>query len=250
MAKIIGLVDDFEAGTRDAAKWTQYTDVNTSITRSSSQVHFGTTAVAVYAEYKSAVTWDLTESAVFAEVSAAPQVATVAGDLTVYLDGSNKAAVRQYGADLHFLSVTAGVLTTHATVTYSASSHRWWRLSHTGSTVSYETSADGTTWVQRATSTPSWALTSLSCIFSIYSDSTTAATFSVAGLNVLQVGKPVQALWHDRVVAGQSDQYLWNLGAVVGQNRSLLWSDRVAAGASEMLVWGTVGSTRLVSWIG
>lgn len=59
----------------------------------------------------------------------------------------------------------AGVTTTIATLTYSATTHAWWRVAESGGTVTWYTSTNGTTWSSQGThartmeSTALWAYT-------------------------------------------------------------------------------------------
>lgn len=47
------------------------------------------------------------------------------------------------------------------TVTYSATTHRWWQIAHTGAAIVWSTSPDGTTWTTRRTlaTPPAWTAT-------------------------------------------------------------------------------------------
>ena len=51
---------------------------------------------------------------------------------------------------LKFFYTRAGNSTTVASVTYSSTSHAWWRLRESSGTVYWETSSDGSTWTARA----------------------------------------------------------------------------------------------------
>ena len=71
---------------------------------------------------------------------------------SVGIDRNNWLSFRTKGNTLYMVSRVAGT-TSSATITYSASGHRFWRFRHDAVTDSilFETSADGVTWVAHRT---------------------------------------------------------------------------------------------------
>lgn len=159
--------DTFDDGVRDSSKWVVGTIAGT--------IYFGPpafdTAITVreaggrleilprtnvsgdhYSGYVSASTWNLTNSAVSVEALPAPGGGTDT-ILAVCIDNQNFAMIVREGDGLYFDQVEAGNRLITG-LTYNATQHRFWRIRHSNAggldTISFETSATGTSWtVQR-----------------------------------------------------------------------------------------------------
>lgn len=88
---------------------------------------------------------------------------------------------------------------TTTTLTYAAATHRWLRITHTGSSIVWATSPDGLTWTtQRTLATPpAWTTkTTLRVSFEAYRTSGTNDLFLVDSVNIapLRIVRPVRGL--------------------------------------------------------
>ena len=91
--------------------------------------------------------YDLTGSYFHVEV---PQVLTADGgtytDLIVLRDDNNQLMMQVNSNTLHLVKIVGGVNSDVATVTYNATTHRWWRIRESGGTIYYDASTNGISW--------------------------------------------------------------------------------------------------------
>ncbi|MGW5126673.1 hypothetical protein ACWEQ7_21985 [Streptomyces sp. NPDC004069] len=151
------LADDFTGSTVNASRWP---DAYGGVTLVGGRARVP--AVPAYAGLQSAAAWKLEGSHVFVEVPAVPAATGTATTATVHV----LTAVE--GTSLGFTyNAIAGTLRlfsnidywddTAVTLTYSGTTHRWWRLREQGGTVYWDTSQDGVTWTnRRSLATPAW----------------------------------------------------------------------------------------------
>lgn len=170
MANTQTLRDDFEDNGRDNAKWGNAYSSVTTFAETGGTVVFtlaNGTAGSNYAGYNSFPNaYDFTGSYIAALVSTVPNVATSAQvGMKVYLDGSNILQFVEFNGTLHFQKTVAGVNSDVASVTYSATNHRWWRLRENGGTTYWDTSPDGRSWNQQTSLANPFAVTSVTVEF-------------------------------------------------------------------------------------
>lgn len=145
MALIATLTDNFS--TKDTTKW----DWGAAASVASGQLQIPCTSS--WTAISSKTTYDLTNSAIFAQIL---QVPTGSGQGTMFL-GKTTAYTDAFsfivtGGSLLFGEWTSGSQN-YTSITYSATTHKWWRIRHASGTVYWETSPDGATWtVQRSKS--------------------------------------------------------------------------------------------------
>ncbi|HSX31297.1 MAG TPA: kelch repeat-containing protein, partial [Candidatus Saccharimonadales bacterium] len=153
--------DNFNDNSLDTSKWTDWSGTDVSETGKTLQIQ-SSTAASVYKGMNSAVQGNLTGSYVHVEVphvltglTGANTLLQVAIDnqhtITLYVGGTTFAAEYQVN----------GAYTTPATMTYSATAHRWWRIRESGGTIYYEYSADSSSWTVLASVAAPFAVTNL-----------------------------------------------------------------------------------------
>jgi hypothetical protein len=160
VAKIATLTETF--ATQDTTKWTGWgTDVFLSTGR------LGLNATAAYPRLSASGVWDLTASSITYELVQPPNVGAgstqVFGELT--LDANNKIQFLWENNSVITRVIIAGAASDGTPVTYNATSHRWWRISESGGTVTWATSPDAVTWTTRRTLAAPFTLTSLTVGF-------------------------------------------------------------------------------------
>lgn len=149
------LADNFDDNSMDANKWTE-TESGITITETGGRMQFdvpnsGSTSGFLESTYS----YNLTNSYAHLEIVAIGAMAatTYNNDFTVYGTASNA---------YYSFQIINGTITAYDydgnnlwSATWSSTTHRWLRFSHSGSTVSYDTSPDGRTWTSRATESTS-----------------------------------------------------------------------------------------------
>lgn len=143
MAGLSTLTDTFD--TLSAAKWTGWGDNQTA---TAGQLR--TVSTENYSGIDSAAAYTLDPGGISAEVipPASPKATT-----EIFLGlivGTRKLQFDLLNGTLSASRHDNGTRTSVATVAYSASAHRWWRISRPVSTVWWETSPDAVTWTKRA----------------------------------------------------------------------------------------------------
>lgn len=102
--------------------------------------------------------------------------------------GNNNLEYYCDGAYLFAIYKIAGAQTIVATLTYSPHTHAWWRIRHSGSTVYWDTSANGLDWTQRGSAATPIAITTLTAAFySGFTGSESAADMTVDNVNVYPI---------------------------------------------------------------
>jgi hypothetical protein len=96
--------------------------------------------------------FDLDESEVILETLEMPDDATSAdAELRVFTDANNWFRFVYEGGTLFMQRRNAGASATIASLTYSAITHRWWKIAEASGTITWYTSLDGKTWTSRGT---------------------------------------------------------------------------------------------------
>lgn len=154
-ASISTLADTF--ATQDATKW------NYAGTAAVVSGQLSLTCDTSYNNYvKSTGAYDLTGSAIYAQLAQAP-ASTGETWLAVTPDstGTNSVKLGVQSGNLVAVRYVGGTSTSLASVAYSATSHKWLRIRHASGTVYCDTSPDGSTWTQQASWAPTFAVTSM-----------------------------------------------------------------------------------------
>lgn len=156
MSAMETLIDSFNDNSTDAIKWPAAYSTSTAYSETGGVLLFtlaNLTAGSNYSAYISGNV-DLTGSYALMEV---PKVANTATSADVFLqidkDANNHINTVVEGTTIFFQKVVAGVKNNIATATYSATLHRWWKISESGGTVTWWTSQTGlnNSWVSQGT---------------------------------------------------------------------------------------------------
>lgn len=156
MTSLSTLTDTFT--TQDTTKWTW---------GAAASVVSGQLQCAANSSYTgsvtSATTYDLTGSYAYIQVPqrAGPGNGSVDTTTVVAVDASNNLKLMLEGSSLYCQYTKAGTVTTVATLTYSATTHAWWRIREASGTTYWDTSTDGVTWTQRASVANPFAVTAV-----------------------------------------------------------------------------------------
>lgn len=154
MASFSGLRDSFSDGITDTVKWPGAYTTSAFYTEANDQVKFtlvGSTAGSNFSAYISDF-WDVTGTSVSVEVPKTASTATSADTfLQLDLDGNNHLDIVVEGTTIFFQKLVAGVKNNISTATYSATAHRWWKISESGGVVTWWTSSDGRIWASQGT---------------------------------------------------------------------------------------------------
>lgn len=165
MALASTLTDNFNDNSLNTGLWTAYADAGTSLAEANGRLELtlranGNGYVGVF----SVAQYDLTGSSVLVEcpdrgTGGSGQTASIELDL----DASNSIKVLCDGTGIMAQTVIAGVNTSFGVTTYSAVTHRWWRIREAGGSVYFETSPTGApnSWTALYSRTNPFALTAL-----------------------------------------------------------------------------------------
>ncbi|MGV4984517.1 hypothetical protein ACVB8X_13935 [Streptomyces sp. NRAIS4] len=182
------LVDDFDDGVRDPAKWPgSYGNI----------VEAGRARVPCttdYSAYASASVYTLAGSQVacrvYAPAAGGAAVEALAEVLVLSSVGGTDAgfSLNAVTGVLHLISRTGYADPNEVALTYSPSAHAWVRLREAAGTLAWDTSADGATWTTRRTAaSPAWtADTALSVVLAAHRDSGTGDYSEFDSFNLLR----------------------------------------------------------------
>lgn len=165
MALASALTDNFNDNSLNAGLWSAYADPGTSVAEANQRLELTLRANGTgYAGLASLAKYDLTGS--FALVECPDRGTGGSGQtasLELELDASNALKVITDGTGIMAQTVIAGVNTSFGIISYSAVTHRWWRVREAGGSVFFETSPTGApgSWTALYSRTNPFALTAL-----------------------------------------------------------------------------------------
>jgi hypothetical protein len=145
MALAATLTDNFDDNSLNTGLWTAYADAGTSLAETNQRLELtlranGNGYVGIFA----ATQYDLTGSYVLVECPDRGSGGSgQTSSLELDFDASNSLKVLCDGTGIMAQVILAGVNNSFGIVTYSAVTHRWWRIREAGGTVSFETSPTG-----------------------------------------------------------------------------------------------------------
>jgi hypothetical protein len=157
------LTDDFEDGIRARIWDSSWEPIPGMMVETGGDLVFTLPPNATpYANYGSAVRFDLTGSSIVIEV---PQLADSASKAQTYVDldaaGDNGFGMLVEGTTLYFDYWVAGTTQGVGSLLYSPVQHKWWRMREAGGTVYWETAPDGKAWTIREQFVPSFPVDAL-----------------------------------------------------------------------------------------
>lgn len=148
MVSLQSIVDDFNDGVKDTAKWTY----SSLVTESGGllRIPANTDPRGSYEQVRSVATSDLRGSSATVRVTRVPDGASseVWLDLAQSTDNSSKVSIIYTGGIIQFRESVQG-RTDVTNLTYSATSHAWWRIREAAGVTYWETSPDGSAWTVR-----------------------------------------------------------------------------------------------------
>jgi hypothetical protein len=213
--KISTLSDDFT--TQDNTKWVYAAAASVSGGRLSTTPNTSFTG-----NVNSAIAYDLTESSVYVQV---PQTTNLGNghtetfiqlfDTGTNLTSKNSLLIDYLGGNLTMqYRDSAGTSVNLATVTYSATTHAWWRIRAASGTVYWDTSPDGFTWTQQASWAATIPLTSMKVILGSGYTGTepSPGTALFDNFNVPAVGAAMTTLT-DNFATKDTNKWFWSGGA-------------------------------------
>lgn len=193
MAKIDTLTDNFDDNSINATIWNDDSASETGgqmvITVDSGQ---GT-----YNGIASDVGYDLTDSSVFIELVSAGD--TSLSFITYIIEMYDTADIYwciEYGATDEIVAYASPDSSTYNEVyraTYNSSIHKWFKIRHSSGTFYFDTSADGTNWTNRgSTSSTGYTITSLVAFFGVENPGSGSTTVVFDNFNVSPVTTSVK----------------------------------------------------------
>ncbi len=158
---------DFNHGSvPDAGLWNPTGADSTQSTVASGQLQITHTATSQYNECDSRAQYNLTGQSTYINVQDAGNQALASHQTSfgVYADSSNKVYMTALNGNLQAYKVVAGVQTqVGSNVTYSSSTHAWWRIRESGGTTFWDTSTNGTVWTNQWSLANPITLTAVTC---------------------------------------------------------------------------------------
>ncbi|MGW4493771.1 hypothetical protein [Streptomyces sp. NPDC004376] len=119
-----------------------------------------------YAGYQTAYSWTFAGATVYCQVPTVPAAAGAGSAYCTLMVNSGTDGTRlgflydAVAGQLRCSNETGYTDPSPTTLTYSATTHKWWRLREDGTNVYWDTSTDGSTWTNRRTlATPTWVTT-------------------------------------------------------------------------------------------
>jgi len=159
----ISLIDNFNDNSLNLTLWKKgvisgTADGNVTVNETNGQLQItprANYAAGAYNGLISVSNYDLTGKYLYAKVVQVANSSTDADtDFFIAKDSANTVGIVQEHGFLYFYKNVNGAYTNLASISYSPSTHLWWRLRESVGKVYFDTSADGSTWSNRY-STPS-----------------------------------------------------------------------------------------------
>ena len=184
------LSDPFTQASVNGTLWGTYTAGSATLSFSSAggTVNYPSASTsATDGSVYSQSSYSLAYSSCYAQIRAVPSAATAAdGILSIGPNSNNLLRWVIEGGTLFAQYFVAGATTTVTSVTYSAVTHRWWRIRESGGTCYWDTSADGITWTNQGSAADPIDVTNAGMTFegSCYENETNPGSFTFSNFNV------------------------------------------------------------------
>ena len=178
--KVETLTDDF--ATQDTAKWNYYGTASATGGRLSLPV---LSSYAAGCDTNTKGLYDLTGSSALVE-AITPAVGAGGKEIffEIQVDSANGESMYVSGSSLYFREKVGGT-PNQTSIPYNATTHRWWRMRESGGSIFWDTSPDGTNWVNQRSKVAGISVTSMLVLFSAgYYGTESASTAFFDNLNV------------------------------------------------------------------
>lgn len=163
----IVLSDDFEDGVV-APDWLLFENPGMTVAEETGHVHVrfaATVEPGIYAGYQTTALRDLSAACMTVELAALPDPATEALTYVKIIAGVRELEIVAVAGFLSVRTQEGGVVTPITSIPHDAEAHRHWRIREAGGNIRWETSADGVTFVNLATTVESTSLASAMIAF-------------------------------------------------------------------------------------
>lgn len=165
MSAMSNLWDRFDQNALNASLWSQFTGGSATFTYgpTGAQVNFPSSSTSsTDGDITSNSAYNLTGSAASLQVLSVASVTTFA-DNTIQLiqSAGNVLAMQVENGIIYAQKVVAGSQTNVASLTYNATTMKWWRIRESGGTIFWDYSADGLSWTNLGSVANPFAVTAL-----------------------------------------------------------------------------------------
>lgn len=164
MGKISELIDSFNDNSRDTTKWPTIKVFGTGVTVTETGgqlvIQPASATGSNYSGYQSG-TYDLTGSFALVQVVQATTSASSDTSMNVDIDDPNSLNFTMENGTLYAFQKVANVRTTIQSTSYSATTHKWWKIREASGTTYWDTSIDGITWTNFANTPNPLTVTSM-----------------------------------------------------------------------------------------
>jgi hypothetical protein len=209
MALLQTLYDNFNDNSLNA-QWSEFEGGSATVNETNRRLEINYPASSTSStdgDIASNSSFDLTGSYGFVQVSEVPSSATSANaELRIYTDSSNWFRWIYEGGTLFAQRRKAGASATITSFTYSATTHKFWRIRESAGVIYYDTSADGLTWTNQGTYTHGMTITAMHVLIAgtCFQNETNPGRFIVDNFNVI----PMQ-LFNDNFDDNSVDTAKW-----------------------------------------
>lgn len=255
-AKVSTLTDAFDQVTLDTTKWTQTTAGSATMAYASTGAtvtYPASSTSSTLGQDQSVALYDLGASSAYAQILAVPTSITSAdAEFRLQLDASNWVRWVYEAGTLFAQKFIAASRTNVTSFTYNSTTHKFWRISETAGTISFDTSSDGSSWTSQATLADPFTITALRVMIlgSCFQAETSPGTFkwnnfnvsSSVNASVAQVAATVTAAGGTQTVVSVSSSAITQVAGTVtatGGTQTVA----AAVNASVTQVAGTVTAT-------
>lgn len=213
MAKLGTLTSNFW-GTSLDSNWTPFTAGGATLGYSAAGVtvtYPASSTSSTDGDIATITTYDFSASYALLLVTAVPSNAATSTDaeMRVFTDANNWFRFVKEGSSLICQRRKAGTNGTIATLTYNATTHKWWKLTEASGVVTWWTSSDGLSWTSRGTYTHGMTITAMKVLIAgtCFASQSSPGTFQFSQFNV----DPVTQTLLPPLIATVSDLFLFTL---------------------------------------
>lgn len=190
MALLSTLRDDFNDNSLNGTVWGTSNTGGGSVTETNQRLQVAcSTTLGIGSVFSQNTFYDMNDSSVQAKIVSVSAGASMGAEMsvgdesgeamTIRVRSTNVLAFRKDNTDL-------------ATLTYNSTTHAYWRIRKSGTTIYFDTSTDGQSWTNQASTTTAFDYDSVSVSFTTFNQAGTATHIYVDDLNVYDHSITVQ----------------------------------------------------------